>query len=46
MEKRFGSLAIKGKDIDHKNFNTSNNSWSNLSIMSRKANRSKQPKRK
>ena len=45
MEKRYGSLTIKGKEIDHKNHDTNNNSWSNLSIMSRSANRRKQPKR-
>jgi hypothetical protein len=46
MEKRHGKLAIKGKEIDHKNLNPRDNSWSNLSISSLRANRKKQPKRK
>ncbi|WP_156381890.1 HNH endonuclease [Rhizobium sp. Leaf341] len=46
MIKKHGAAAVKGKEIDHKNMNPQNNSFSNLSIMSRKANRSKQPKRK
>lgn len=44
MEKRHGKLAIKGKEIDHRNLNPRDNSWSNLSISSRTANRKKQPK--
>jgi hypothetical protein len=35
-----------GKEVDHKDFNPLNNSKSNLQVLSRKANRSKQPKRK
>tara|TARA_E500000178_G_scaffold265270_1_gene262555 strand:- start:1092 stop:1331 length:240 start_codon:yes stop_codon:yes gene_type:complete len=35
-----------GKEVDHKDFNTTNNSPNNLRIMSKSANRSKQPKRK
>ena len=34
-----------GKEVDHKNFNATDNRLSNLQIMSRSANRSKQPKR-
>jgi hypothetical protein len=34
-----------GKEIDHKNFNPRDNSPSNLRIVSKKVNRSKQPKR-
>lgn len=30
-----------GKDVDHKNFNTADNSLSNLHVMSEKANRAK-----
>lgn len=46
MEKKFGKSAVKGKEVDHKNMNPQNNSFSNLTIMSRTANRKKQPKRK
>ena len=41
MEKKHGKQAIKGKDIDHKDHNTSNNSLSNLRIASKSANRSR-----
>jgi hypothetical protein len=34
-----------GKEVDHKNYNATNNSPSNLTIKSKKANRTKQPKR-
>jgi len=34
-----------GKEVDHKDYNTSNKSPSNLRILSKKANRTKQPKR-
>jgi hypothetical protein len=34
-----------GKEVDHKDFNAKNNSPSNLTIKSKKANRTKQPKR-
>lgn len=34
-----------GKEVDHKNFNTANNSNSNLRVVSRSVNRRKQPKR-
>jgi len=46
MIKKHGEAALKGKEVDHKNMNPQNNSFSNLSIMTRKANRKKQPKRK
>lgn len=35
-----------GKEIDHKNFNALDNRPSNLRVVSKKANRTKQPKRK
>lgn len=34
-----------GREIDHKDFNPRNNSPSNLRVVSRKVNRTKQPKR-
>ena len=34
-----------GKEVDHKNFNTANNSDSNLRVVPRSVNRRKQPKR-
>ena len=34
-----------GKEVHHKNYNPTNNSRSNLAIKSKKANRTKQPKR-
>jgi hypothetical protein len=34
-----------GKEIDHKNFNPLDNRKSNLRVISKKANRTKQPKR-
>lgn len=41
MIRKHGKAALKGKDIDHKDGNATNNSKSNLKIMSRSANRSK-----
>ena len=41
MIKKLGIKAVKGKDIDHKDGNPSNNSIGNLRIMSKSANRSK-----
>ena len=40
-------LARKGdgKEVDHKNYNANDNRPSNLRIVSKKANRTKQPKR-
>lgn len=34
-----------GKEVDHKNHNPNDNSRSNLQVLSKKANRKKQPKR-
>ena len=34
-----------GKEVDHKNFNALDNSRKNLQVLSRRANRKKQPKR-
>ena len=39
MKKKYGELAIKGKDVDHKDRNPKNNSDSNLRISSVKKNR-------
>jgi hypothetical protein len=41
MIKKLGINAVKGKDIDHKDGNPSNNSLSNLKVMSKSKNRSK-----
>jgi hypothetical protein len=46
MINKHGKKALKGKEVDHKDFNAQNNSPSNLSIKSRSANRKKQPSRK
>ena len=46
MVKKHGAAALKGKEVDHGNMNPRDNRMSNLTIMSRKANRRKQPKRK
>jgi len=40
MKKKVGAAAIKGKDVAHKDNNTSNNSPSNLSVQSKEKNRS------
>lgn len=45
MIKKHGKAALRGKEVDHKNLNPRDNSASNLSISSRRANRRKQPKR-
>ena len=48
MIKKHGASALKGKEVDHKvplKAGGSRTATSNLSIMSRKANRKKQPKR-
>ena len=48
MVKKHGAAALKGKEVDHKTPLASggSNSMSNLTILSRQANRKKQPKRK
>lgn len=44
--KKVGAAAVKGKEVDHKNMNPQDNSKGNLQILSIRANRRKQPKRK
>ena len=44
--KKHGKAALRGKDVDHKDYNPRNNSSKNKRIISSKANRSRQPKRK
>lgn len=46
MIKKRGKKALAGKEVDHKNNNPTDNSAKNLRIISKKANRKKQPKRK
>lgn len=48
MIKKHGAAALKGKEVDHKRPLKAggSNSVSNLTILSRTANRKKQPKRK
>ncbi|MBT1154426.1 HNH endonuclease [Aminobacter anthyllidis] len=48
MIKKHGAAALKGKEVDHKVPLAAGGStgMSNLTILSRKANRKKQPKRK
>lgn len=46
MIREHGESKLKGKEVDHKNLNPRDNSAKNLTIMSVKANRKKQPKRK
>ncbi len=41
MKKLYGELAIRGKDVDHKDRNPKNNSPSNLRLSSVKKNRSR-----
>jgi hypothetical protein len=45
MQKRYGKEALRGKDVDHKNFNASDNGNGNLRLMDWRKNRSRQPKR-
>jgi hypothetical protein len=46
MEKAGKVSKGDGKEVDHKNFNTSDNSDDNLRVMPAKKNRSRQPKTK
>jgi hypothetical protein len=39
MTKKYGKRAVRGKDIDHKDRNPTNNSYSNLRIQSKNKNR-------
>lgn len=41
VAKRYGELTIKGKDVDHRDRNPTNNSFTNLRIQSKKRNRSR-----
>ena len=45
MVKKHGKAAMKGKEVDHKNHNPRDNRASNLRVVSKKVNRTKQPKR-
>lgn len=45
MIKKHGEAALRGKEVDHKNMNASDNRPRNLQILSKTANRKKQPKR-
>jgi hypothetical protein len=45
MIKKKGKAALRGKEVDHKNNDPTDNSAKNLRIISKKANRKKQPKR-
>ena len=46
MEKKGRVRKGDGKEVDHKNHNPRDNSKSNLRVVSKKTNRTKQPKRK
>lgn len=46
MEKAGRVRKGDGKEVDHKNHNPRNNSKSNLRVVAKKTNRTKQPKRK
>ena len=41
MIKKFGKARLRGKDVDHKDSNPMNNSYSNLRIMSKSKNRAR-----
>ncbi|WMM94905.1 HNH endonuclease [Roseobacter phage CRP-804] len=41
MIRKHGASALKGKDVDHRNGNATDNSASNLKIMARSENRAK-----
>lgn len=40
-----GKAALRGKHVDHKDFNAQNNSMSNLQVVAASENLKKQPKR-
>lgn len=40
-KKKYGALAIAGKDVDHRDRNPTNNALSNLRIQSKSKNRSR-----
>jgi hypothetical protein len=46
MEKKGRVRKGDGKEVDHKNHNPRDNSKSNLRVVDKKTNRTKQPKRK
>jgi hypothetical protein len=46
MEKKGRVKKGDGKEVDHKNFQPSDNSPSNLRVVSKETNRKRQPKRK
>lgn len=45
LEKMRGKAALRGKHVDHKDFNAQNNRASNLQVIPASDNLSKQPKR-
>ncbi len=45
MIRKYGKAALKGKEVDHKDRNPTNNSLSNLRILSAKANNSRKKKK-
>lgn len=46
VKKKLGAAAIKGKDVDHKDRNTANNSTSNLTLKKPSVNRSVKGRKK
>jgi hypothetical protein len=45
VEKAVGKAKIRGKDVDHKNYNAEDNRKANLRLIDSAKNRSRQPKR-
>ena len=45
MEKAVGKKKLRGKDVDHKNYNAEDNSKGNLRLVDKLKNRARQPKR-